>query len=470
MSNSANAIATVKELAGKNGNGWKKFKVRLGGFANLPSEKDEEVLSPEFTSLGHKWRLQLYPGGNNKSDDGMVAIYLENLSDKSITIHFGCSIKDLNEKEVHTTHNGSPDVFEAKDNWGWINFCKRSDVIDALVDGTLVLEIRLKVALPLATVTEATKKNGKGFEVSFTKFKNLPTEKGEQVVSSEFTCFGHQWCLSLYPGGRSDSIDGMVAIFLHHISNEPINIKVSLSVNAVIKRKCEDRYEFVGEVGKGWPNFCKRSDLVDALVDGTLVVEVRLKVANGNYQIMANSDAWLLLMKKIGFTYYRDMYCLPGKENRPTKGSSAVEGMDYFLSLEGLRKHLCAYGLPKVKKHIEEDVADAIDQWVRYANVVGLGDAPQINLSDVGKPITWREAWGMLKKLGLSYVRGAYRHPHSDQSKPDLRINKKEDFIIHLARFGIPHVNGIQTDKVLNKEDHLKLDLFIANKNVVDSL
>jgi hypothetical protein len=185
------------------------------------------------------------------------------------------------------------------------------------------------------------------------------------------------------------------------------------------------------------------------------------------YQVMASSDAWLLLMQRFGFAYYRDNYCLPGKENRPSKGSSAVEGMDYFLSLEGLRKHLCAYGLPEVKKHIEEDEAYAMDMWVRYANVVGLGDAPKINLRDIGD-INWAEAWRLLRKLGIKYT-NAYLYPNSDPSKPDKRFESQQEFVTHLARFGIPHINGIQANEVLNKEDRLRLDLHIANTEV-DSL
>ena len=362
MSNSAYVIATATEVADKNVNGW--FEVRFGGFANLPSEKGEKVLSPEFTCFGYQWRLQLYPGGNNISEDGMVAVYLENLSDKSITIQYGFSIKDINEKEVkrHTSLNG----FTAK-----------------------------------------------------------------------------------------------------RLLNKPIKIKVYESVHTVAKEELAYTYKFDGNDGYGWPNFWKRSDLVDAHVDMSLVVEVKLKVADGTYQIMANQNAWNLLKNNFGFTFYGGKhFCLPGNENPPAKDSSTVEGMKYFSSLQELRKHLCAYGLPEALKCLSGDESDAIDQWVRYANVVGLGDAPKINLSDVGKPITWREAWGMLKTLGLQYVRAAYRHPHANPSMPPLRFRKKEDFIIHLARFGIPHIDGIQVDKVLDKGDRLRLDLFIASTNV----
>ncbi|KAL3795976.1 hypothetical protein ACHAWO_013107 [Cyclotella atomus] len=36
----------------------------------------EVVESPEFECAGHKWKLQLYPGGSESSMDGYIAVYL----------------------------------------------------------------------------------------------------------------------------------------------------------------------------------------------------------------------------------------------------------------------------------------------------------------------------------------------------------------------------------------------------------
>ncbi|KAL3776995.1 hypothetical protein ACHAWO_006349 [Cyclotella atomus] len=40
-------------------------------FANLTTEKDEEVCSPSFTLAGFEWNVCIYPGGNVISDEGM---------------------------------------------------------------------------------------------------------------------------------------------------------------------------------------------------------------------------------------------------------------------------------------------------------------------------------------------------------------------------------------------------------------
>ncbi len=183
---------------------------------------------------------------------------------------------------------------------------------------------------------------------------------------------------------------------------------------------------------------------------------------DGMYQIMSGSSAWRLLQERFGFTYHSVKYCLPGKENRPGKDSTAEEGVNYFGSLDELRKHLCAYGLPEVKKHLTEDEVCNISRWVRYANIIGLCDGALINPKDVGEPLNFMRAWCMLQKLGMKYSAG-YMYPTFGTSKGQLKFERAPEFIVHLARFGIPHIDGIHPSEVLSEDDRFKLDLFIAD-------
>ena len=54
--------------------------------------------------------------------------------------------------------------------------------------------------------------NERKFSVKFDDFEELPSEKGHEVRSSTFSCFGHEWRLAVYPGGYEDqersSLDG----------------------------------------------------------------------------------------------------------------------------------------------------------------------------------------------------------------------------------------------------------------------
>jgi len=92
----------------------------------------------------------IYPGGNRDSNEGYVTITLDNLSDKSIRVDYGISVKDDAGKEVvHKKPNTNEFEGIDTDNNGWcyLNFATRSTLIDELVNGTLVFEVRLRPAV-----------------------------------------------------------------------------------------------------------------------------------------------------------------------------------------------------------------------------------------------------------------------------------------------------------------------------------
>ena len=81
--------------------GWTTTEVRFHNFANLSTTTDENVKSPKFSSFGHEWRLKIYPGGREDSDEGMVAVYLGNRSNESIKVEWGVRVRDATGNEVH---------------------------------------------------------------------------------------------------------------------------------------------------------------------------------------------------------------------------------------------------------------------------------------------------------------------------------------------------------------------------------
>ena len=109
--------------------GWTTTEVCFHNFANLSTETGENVSSPEFSSLGHRWKLYIYPGGNEESAEGMVAVYLYNRSNRSIKIEDGYSVKDAAGKEV-VHHEPSTSEFAASGNAiGYDNFANRSKIM-----------------------------------------------------------------------------------------------------------------------------------------------------------------------------------------------------------------------------------------------------------------------------------------------------------------------------------------------------
>ena len=130
------------------------------------------------------------------------------------------------------------------------------------------------------------------FRVTFDKFEDLPSEKGHVVDSSEFSCFGSQWRVSINPGGHEDSQDGMVGLYLARRSGgKKLAIKYSLALDYEdgedqIVRRVEhvfDRYDD----SYGWHDYYTREDIIGNgegddddgyLANGALSVRVSMQL------------------------------------------------------------------------------------------------------------------------------------------------------------------------------------------------
>jgi hypothetical protein len=187
------------------------------------------------------------------------------------------------------------------------------------------------------------------------------------------------------------------------------------------------------------------------------------------FEVMGSREAWRMLMAHFGFKFHQGKYyCLPGKENKPGDNSSAIEGRHYFSSLMDLRKHLCAFGLPKCKKRLLfMRKTEALARWVRYAHFTGLSasGSTYINPTDFGKLLSFREAWTMLQQLGLRCTGGCYIVDDPDPSKEPKKFETPEEMLVHLARFGIPNIQGFSHNG-LDYTDRLRLDFYIAGTEI----
>ena len=151
-----NAPATASVHLGTPPQGYREWvttKVHVHGFAELSAVRNVHVNSSEFIAWGNPWRLKLYPGGDVSSDTGWVAMYLVNQSSKEIAMKFGISVNDGNDKQMkivsmQTSYTFGP-VGSQSCGRGWPNFAKRSTIMDALVDGTLVVEVHMKSPTPI---------------------------------------------------------------------------------------------------------------------------------------------------------------------------------------------------------------------------------------------------------------------------------------------------------------------------------
>ena len=116
-------------------------------FADLPIWEDLRFLeaSPHFSSLGVEWILDLFPEGMENSAEGYVAIGLQNMSNKSIKIEYGYSVKDADGKEVVHKKPKTAKEFAPGGCHSYSNFAKRSKIMKSLVNGSLVIEVRMRI-------------------------------------------------------------------------------------------------------------------------------------------------------------------------------------------------------------------------------------------------------------------------------------------------------------------------------------
>ena len=127
---------------------------------------------------------------------------------------------------------------------------------------------------------------GCSFQIHFHNFANLSTTRNHSIASPEFTCYGHQWQLGVYPGGDSDAAEGNVSIYLRHLSQRTItasfDIKVIDKFGKTEADNSSTKYEFNANKSLGWHNFISRYDILDEsqhILDdnGTLTIVVSIE-------------------------------------------------------------------------------------------------------------------------------------------------------------------------------------------------
>jgi len=130
--------------------GWTTTEVCFHGFANLSTTRGEYIESPTFSCFGHQWLLRLFAGGLPQSDEGYIAVALTNKTNKSFKVEYGYSTKDADGKGVIHVPLYTKDFAEVGaqapryNSRCNANFANRTTIMELLVDGSLVIEVRMK--------------------------------------------------------------------------------------------------------------------------------------------------------------------------------------------------------------------------------------------------------------------------------------------------------------------------------------
>ena len=138
---------------------WTSINVCFHGFADLTATRGVYVRSPEFSCFGgHQWVLRLYSGGDENSNEGYVSVWLVSSTNASIKIQWTYSVRNVDGKEVGCSESYTQE-FDASGSGGnnaWCkhDFAKRSTLLNSLVDGSLVIEVRMKSTSTDKSITQ----------------------------------------------------------------------------------------------------------------------------------------------------------------------------------------------------------------------------------------------------------------------------------------------------------------------------
>ena len=144
------------------------------------------------------------------------------------------------------------------------------------------------VLIENAIVSAAPPPRWQSFHFNVQNFKDLPTTRDHFVLTPKFSCNGHDWVLSIVPGGVRDTAEGYVSIVLHHLSSRRGSITADFELKIIDKfGKQKNVFEASQSFERafnyyGWKNFMKRSDILDEsqnILDsnGTLTVAFSMK-------------------------------------------------------------------------------------------------------------------------------------------------------------------------------------------------
>ena len=133
-----------------------KFKPALlhfkfDNFASLPSEIDDRTCSEiKKDCNGHKWKLELYPGGESEDDEpGWISLYLRSKNWEKLDVRYTFSVKDSNNKDVNEEVSFLKKKIDDEVGYGTDKFMKRSFILDTtnriLQNGALCIDVGIQV-------------------------------------------------------------------------------------------------------------------------------------------------------------------------------------------------------------------------------------------------------------------------------------------------------------------------------------
>jgi speckle-type POZ protein len=129
------------------------IRVVFHGFANLPHARGDQTASSALLCHGSQWKLRLYPGGQNVSNEDevylSVFLYCVSMESDNCKVKAKCTFRVPLADGIYSRDMGVGAFCRKSTGMGFNDFILRSDVLDPskgfLVDGNLTIEVDIQV-------------------------------------------------------------------------------------------------------------------------------------------------------------------------------------------------------------------------------------------------------------------------------------------------------------------------------------
>ncbi|KAL8041226.1 hypothetical protein ABFX02_10G151900 [Erythranthe guttata] len=276
------------------------FLTKIESFSLLSEYGIEKYETRVFESGDYKWRLIIYPDGNESQDKGNhVSVYLAMADTSSLPVDW-----EIDAIFTIFLYNQISDKYlcyrvsfnETKFKWGFPKLISKKKLRDQsngyLVHDTLVLGAEVFVCKRQQRVTESVTlhRPTKSPQKREWKIQGFSKLGNDPWFSEEFTIRSLDWKMRLYPNGYQSSKGRAMSMFLtcvsakHFDAHTKVKVRFIVSVkggsNSDARYNTENLNEWFTSSNRSWGQleFIEHDELQGFIVDDCFTLEVNICV------------------------------------------------------------------------------------------------------------------------------------------------------------------------------------------------
>ncbi|EYU40999.1 hypothetical protein ABFS82_07G096600 [Erythranthe guttata] len=279
------------------------FLFKIESCSLLQNCEIDKYETNDFLAGEHKWKLIIYPNGEDKEKDcDYISIYLAMGDTSSMPANWEVNavFSIFLYNQIHDNYLYSLGITRrflgVKPQWGFSKFISKKFLTDSsngyLVNDSCVFGAEVYVVKKEAFTTECL--SLKNFEIPYKRDWKIPnfSKLGHVWDSEQFSAGGHKWIVRLYPKGYGEASGRHVSVYLYYCCSNTgtPSERVQAHRTICIKNQLHDQHhEFTSTVwyvgsndNWGWPSFIEIATINDPkkgfIVNDSCLLEVEISV------------------------------------------------------------------------------------------------------------------------------------------------------------------------------------------------